>query len=208
MDIIGNILSNVLTALYQPFSAALLITLLFLIVHSYWLENSGKEQVYPTKEGWKKIWKKSIASIKKNPYGISLCLLVFVTVMILFRTLLNRNMWVNPVSDIMGGWTLTHTKDGTLVTEPIENVMLFIPFIFLLFWNAKNIFLKNKLTFCNVFFRSLILSFLCSLIIEMLQLFLRIGTWQLSDLCYNTLGGILGGVLYWVVQKLKQKINK
>lgn len=46
--------------------------------------------------------------------------------------------------------------------------------------------------------------FLFSLTIEFLQLFLRLGTFQLSDLCYNTLGGAIGGVLYWMGWKVKK----
>ena len=34
---------------------------------------------------------------------------------------------------------------------------------------------------------------------------LRLGTFQLSDLCYNTLGGAIGGVLYWMGWKVKKQ---
>lgn len=47
------------------------------------------------------------------------------------------------------------------------------------------------------------ISFLSSLAIEMLQLFLRLGTWQLSDLCFNTLGGVIGGLIYRVSVKCR-----
>ncbi|MFR8725087.1 MAG: VanZ family protein [Mediterraneibacter faecis] len=40
-----------------------------------------------------------------------------------------------------------------------------------------------------------------SFTIEMLQLFLRLGTWQLSDIFYNTIGGGIGGLLYYVFHK-------
>lgn len=48
-------------------------------------------------------------------------------------------------------------------------------------------------------------AFLFSLTIEFLQLFLRLGTFQLSDLCYNTLGGAMGGVLYWMGWKIQKR---
>ena len=48
-------------------------------------------------------------------------------------------------------------------------------------------------------------AFLFSLSVELLQLFLRVGTFQLSDLCYNTLGGIIGGVIYGAVWKIKSR---
>ena len=70
-------------------------------------------------------------------------LLSFYTAMILFRTLLNRNLWMNPLSDVMTGWTLTNAK-GERTTEPIENLMLFIPFSILLLWAVKDKLLKDK----------------------------------------------------------------
>lgn len=40
------------------------------------------------------------------------------------------------------------------------------------------------------------ISFLFSLGIEFTQLFLKLGSFQLSDLVYNTLGGLIGGLIY------------
>ena len=51
-------------------------------------------------------------------------------------------------------------------------------------------------------------AFLFSLAIEFLQLFLRLGTFQLSDLFYNTLGGVLGGMIYWICWKIRGKKQK
>ena len=47
--------------------------------------------------------------------------MAFVTSMILFRTLLNRNLWMNLLSKIMGGWGIWETKNGeqVLTTECI-----------------------------------------------------------------------------------------
>lgn len=36
-----------------------------------------------------------------------------------------------------------------------------------------------------------------SLVIELAQLLFHLGTFQISDLTYNTLGGAVGGVLYY-----------
>ena len=62
-DIIANIIKNVLTALYQPFGAALLLAFMAMI------------------------W---------------------------FRTILNRDIWFDPLSDVMGGWSL-HDAEGKLM---------------------------------------------------------------------------------------------
>ena len=42
-----------------------------------------------------------------------------------------------------------------------------------------------------------------SFIIEFLQLLFHLGTFQISDLCYNT----LGGVIYFVSYKFKNEKN-
>ena len=49
-------------------------------------------------------------------------------------------------------------------------------------------------------------AFIFSISIEMLQLLLRLGTFQLSDIFYNTVGGVLGGLLYCVVMKARKRL--
>ena len=44
--------------------------------------------------------------------------------------------------------------------------------------------------------------------IEMLQLLLRLGTFQVSDIVYNTLGGMLGGAVYMMVKKVHERLSK
>lgn len=151
-----------------------------------------------------------IRTFKNSLFFRKLFCLVFFTVMILFRTLLNRNMWMNPLSDVMGGWWIWEKQsDGTvtLTTECFENIALMLPFTFLLMWTAKEKLLKAKgrqICFTSILWYSTKVAFLFSLTIEFLQLFLRLGTFQLSDLCYNTLGGAIGGVLYWMGWKVKK----
>lgn len=43
-------------------------------------------------------------------------------------------------------------------------------------------------------------------LIEMLQLLLRLGTFQLSDIFYNTVGGVLGGLMCCVVMKARKRL--
>ena len=98
--------------------------------------------------------------------------LTFYTVMILFRTLLNRNMWVNPVSNISGIWGL-YNGNGELTTEVIENLVLFIPFTVLLLWCFRERLLGQSIKFVRTLWRSTLVVFLFSLTIEFLQLFAR-----------------------------------
>ena len=128
-----------------------------------------------------------IRTFKNSLYFRKLFFLIFFTVMILFRTLLNRNMWLNPLSDVMGGWWIWNKQvDGTvmLTTECFENIALMMPFTFLLMWTAKEKLLKDRrICFASILWYSTKVAFLFSLTIEFLQLFLRLGTFQLSDLC-------------------------
>ncbi len=40
------------------------------------------------------------------------------------------------------------------------------------------------------------------------QLLLRLGTFQVSDIVYNTLGGMLGGLCYIVGKKVHERLSK
>lgn len=190
MAIFKSIITNVLTALYQPFWFSVILSVLFMFVY----------KAYPSIKHAAKDW---ISWFKSDPQFRRTFLLVFYTVMILFRTLLNRNMWSNPVSNVIGVWGLYNAK-GELTTECIENLALFIPFTILLLWVAKARILK-RMTIGSVLWNSTKITFLFSFAIEMLQLFLRLGTWQLSDLFYNTLGGTIGGLIYYTGYKVKHR---
>ena len=190
MQIISTIITNVLTALYQPFWFSVILSVLFMFVY----------KAYPSIKRAATDW---ISWFKSDPSFRRIFFLVFYTVMILFRTLLNRNMWSNPVSNVIGVWGLYNAK-GELTTECVENLALFIPFTILLLWEAKDRIL-TKMTIGSVLWNSTKITFLFSFTIEMLQLFLRLGTWQLSDLFYNTLGGVIGGLIYYISYKIKHR---
>lgn len=140
---------------------------------------------------------------KESVFFRRLFLLAFVTSMILFRTLLNRNLWLNPLSDIMGGWGIRETKNGEqiLTTECIENVIMMMPFTSIVMWTFEE---KIGNGWKEILWQSGKIAFIFSVSIEMLQLQLRLGTFQLSDIFYNTLGGVLGGLLYYVVIKARK----
>ncbi len=203
IDILNKILTNVLTALYQPFWFAVVLSILFMFFYLYAKEHGWKESI--------RIW---ISKFKTLSTFRRIFYLTFYTTMILFRTLLNRNLWLNPLSDVMGGWWIYETaSDGTvtLTTEPIENLMLFIPFTVLLLWalraseTARKKVFKNGVKLPTVLRKSVKISFLFSFTIEFLQLFLRLGTWQLSDIFYNTLGGFIGGLIYWICYRVNHR---
>ena len=179
---IDKIVSNILISLYQPFWFAVLLSVfvLFFYLFSYDSSNAGK--------GWKESCKAWIEKFKIDVFFRKLFFLTFFTVLILFRTLLNRSMWANPVSNVMGGWWIWKVDtngEKVLTTECFENIILMFPFTVLLMWTAKEKMIKH-LNIKNIILKCTQEAFLFSVCIEFLQLFLRLGTFQLSDIFYNT----------------------
>ena len=192
MQAISKILSSILQALYQETFAAILFTVIYMIAYMYFCEHGVKETI----KEWGIQW-------KKNKRFRRLALLVFYTMMILYRTVLCRVIWGGPLGDVIGTWTL-YKEDGSLYTENIENVILFLPFSLLFLWVNREKKLK-RFRIGEILLKSTMIAFVFSITIETLQLFLKIGTWQLSDLFFNTLGGLLGGVIYWICYRIKKR---
>ena len=196
VSLLGNILTNILTALYEPFGFSLLLSFLamFFYLYAYEPEEAGK--------GWKSAIVTWYQKFKGSVFFRRLFFLAFVTSLILFRTLLNRQMWMNPLSDVMGGWGIWETVNGEqkLTTECIENVIMMVPFSAVVMWT----FDVEK----GVVWKSTKLGLIFSVSIEMLQLLLRLGTFQVSDIVYNTLGGMLGGLCYIVGKKVHERLSK
>ena len=142
---------------------------------------------------------------KESVFFRKMFLLVFVTSMILFRTLLNRNLWLNPLSNVMGGWGIWETVNGEqkLTTECIENVIMMVPFTSMVIWTFQE---KVGSSWKKILWYSGKVAFIFSISIEMLQLLLRLGTFQLSDIFYNTVGGVLGGLMYCALMKARKRL--
>ena len=194
-DIIRKVLTEVLDTMYQQFWPSVILTILIMFF-----------VMYAGEKGWKQIVKKWIENFKTNQDFRKQTILIFYVTMILFRTVLNRNVWRAPLSNVLGTWWFYY-EDGTVSTEAAQNLVLFIPFIFLLFWALCKEIFKGKVTFCRVLGKAFIVSLCFTLSIEFAQLFLRLGTFQLSDIFYNTLGGLIGGLIYWLAYKISHRRN-
>lgn len=109
---------------------------------------------------------------------------------------------MNPLSDVMGGWGIWKMVNGEekLTTECIENVIMMIPFTSIVMWTFGGKVDKN---WKKMLWQSGKIAFVFSIVIEMLQLLLRLGTFQSSDIFYNTVGGVVGGFIYYAVVKTK-----
>ena len=132
-------------------------------------------------------------------------LLAFYTAMILLRTVLNREIWFDPLGKIFGGWGLY--EDGQFTTESIENFMLFVPFSILLLWAFQKELLdeSENIRFGKTVWEATKVVAVFSFMIEFTQLLFHLGTFQISDLTYNTLGGAVGGVIYYLGYFRKRK---
>ena len=199
IGLLGKIFTNILTAIYEPFGFSLLLSFLAMFFYLY-----AYEPIHGG-EGWKSAIITWYQKFKGSVSFRKLFLLAFVISMILFRTLLNRNLWMNPLSNVMGGWGIWETVNGEqkLTTECIENVIMMVPFSAVVMWTFGE---KIGNGWKKILWYSGKMAFIFSISIEMLQLLLRLGTFQLSDIFYNTVGGLIGGVCYFGVMKARKRL--
>lgn len=188
-EMIKKIIVDILTAFYQPFNFAVVLAILFMFLY-----------LFAREHGWREVFRQWRHAFRSERGFRRIFFLAFYTALILFRTLLNRELWENPLSNVIGVWGIYNGK-GELTAEAIENFVLFIPFIVLLFWSLPDKALGEDKRFGRILWRAVEITFLFSLTIECLQLLLRLGTFQLADLAYNTLGGLVGGLIYGICYK-------
>lgn len=103
---------------------------------------------------------------------------------------------------ITGMWQVSGRSDITDFEEVVRlDVIMMVPFSAVVMWTFHG---KAGNGWNNILWLSGKIAFGFSLMIEMLQLLLRLGTFQLSDIFYNTVGGVLGGMCYWGIIKIKK----
>ena len=197
-QILSDILMNIYTYCPVSFLLAALTSIILVIVNS-----KGIDFLYEL-----------IAKNIRKSKLIKQTIFLFFIYLILNRTVFGRNAWVNPWSDVLGKWSI-FMDDGSLNIDFIENIMLFIPlgFMYNLNYNDSN-FLKtnehisesdintescsnNKI---NMVKKTLLGSLLFSILIECTQLMLKVGVFQLSDIFCNTVGGVIGAIVYILVK--------
>ena len=192
--IFNSVAKGILWTSYEYFFASVLMAFLFTFAYRYFRRYGIKNTI--------KLW---VCRIKKDKELRNVFIIAFVIAMLLYETLLCRISFKNPFNDVWGNWGF-HNKDGTFSSGNIQNIFLFIlpVFVLLMLFN-KRIFANKKETFWSIIKVSFIVSFTASLSIELIQMFLFLGMFQLSDLCYNTLGGVIGGIIYYIIYKIKHK---
>lgn len=191
MKDLTNVTKHLFITLHDKIGASLLIAVLSMFTYMYFKDKGFMNGI------------KNFAQAFRHQKGFArLFLLNFYASVLLFITIFCRDFWGDPVSAIMGHWQI-YTPDGSLDTENIENVVLFVPFTALLLWNFRQKIYKNgKVTLVSAVLKSFMLGFVFSLSIEVSQVLFKIGTFQYADLVCNTIGGVVGGVVYYMIYKI------
>lgn len=193
MKYLVNVIVDVLSVIYQTAGVSCLLAVLIMCVYML----GRKQGVATVARAW-------VYQFRQSSWFRRHFFLTFYTCMMLFRTILCRSVWGNPLENVLGIWGLHH--DGKIYTENFENLILFMPFIMLLFWAREEKDHTKDKKVQEVLLNSFEISFCFSLAIETCQLFLKIGTFQLTDLCFNTLGGMIGGVIYWGFERTRNEV--
>lgn len=97
-----------------------------------------------------------------------------------------------PFREISRFWTYRNILGIYSFLNLVGNVLIFVPagFFIPILWKKKRSFL---FTVC--------VTFEMSLLVECLQLILRVGSFDVDDLILNTLGGILGYLLLTILNR-------
>jgi glycopeptide antibiotics resistance protein len=98
--------------------------------------------------------------------------------------------------NVFGGWLPFKRSNQTWNIDALYNIFLLTPLTFFLGKSFPHITKKN------LFKKMILISFGISFFIEINQLIFAIGTFQVSDLVYNTISGVIGGVIYKMSYKI------
>ena len=136
---------------------------------------------------------------------LAACIVLFVwAAFVLFLTVLGRRMH----TDLTDNYNLElfscyrhifleHSR--SVLKTTLQNILMFIPVGFTLSAVFKN---KHKVII------PLIISFAFSLMIEVSQLLLKSGFFELDDLFNNTLGALVGILIYLIISKIYRTVCK
>ncbi len=150
--------------------------------------------------GFKKSASKLFNNIKNNKSFLCDLLFFIYFFIVIYRTLLQRDFSYNPLSEVFDGWTIFKTQYTGLDYQVIGNVTMFLPFGFL--WTLS--FEREKKS-AKALLNTALSSLLFSAFIEITQLIFSKGTFQFSDIAYNTLGGVLGAVIFIIIKLIISK---
>lgn len=134
-----------------------------------------------------------LVSILKKPW---LVLYLLFLSFILVCTLFSRQSIV-PYKSVFKSLRLY--DNGIWNMECIENILLFMPYTF---------FYLQALAPEKPLKSAFLMAFLTSLFIEFSQLVFWLGAFQISDLIYNIIGGMIGWLLWFIWKSVMKKISQ
>lgn len=122
----------------------------------------------------------------------------------LYRAVFGRESVYEPLSKVFDGWRMyIRGYTGLNYEDAFGNILVFIPYSFLLLFAFGGKFKSRT----DQIIKSTLLTFLLSLFIEVNQLIFRKGTFQISDLVLNTIGGLIGALAYMLIHIITEKKN-
>jgi len=150
-----------------------------------------------------------IRTAKKIRWAGKICFLLYMLLLVYLmfffeaygRTIADRKYLYNfiPFKEIRRFIVYRETLGiSVMITNIIGNVAGFVPFGFILPLIYKN---KRKwwlITFLTMEF---------SMVIELLQLLLKVGSCDVDDVILNTLGGFLGYVLFYICNRIRRRLD-
>ena len=121
-------------------------------------------------------------------------LMTFYTSFVLTITLIGRNITAEPRYELVVFWTYKAIQAGQtdLKAEIFWNVVLFIPI---------GILLSLLLPLKRIWL-AFLLGLIMSSSIELAQLYFHRGLFEFDDIIHNTLGAIIGVILFLIVRKI------
>lgn len=182
-----KLIKNIIKSIIECGGNAILIAFLFMFYFMLVKENGVK--------GTFKKWKEQYvhnASFRK------VFLLMLYSFLVLTKTVLGRSMWHDPYGRIFIDWSIID-GNGRLNLAIVENIMLFVPFTFLVMWNMRGVGERNGWKLLSQMLVTVGIGFMFSTGIEIIQLATRLGTFQFSDIFYNSIGGIVGAAVYVIL---------
>ena len=155
---------------------AVLLGLLVFIVTLYFEDGVSKERI-----------RHILGKVRSNPWRLVFSVY---TALVILMTVLIRDT-INPYQNIFADVNLM--KNGKINLEVVKNTLLFIPYTFLF---HQAFYKKNDLK------ATLILSFFTATFIELCQLTLWLGEFQISDMVFNMIGGMIGHGLWLLMRRV------
>lgn len=204
MPIADRILQLFLKDVLRSIHTSLGISLIIAFCGIYFYLFAFRTDMFPyARKGGKEGLKAGLKALLHDRGTRHFFLLILYTTMVLCRTLLIRKIWPNPLSKVFGGWWIWNTNacgQRHLSSDCFGNLIMLMPMVALSVWTFPEWFRKR-----GYIKGSFLLAGETSLAIETLQLVFRLGTFQISDLVYNTAGGVIVGLAAALICRLRKK---